>query len=184
MSETKADTTSMGLFFISFLMFVLIFVGFFGFSDSMGANFAGTYAGSQAAAGILALGFLFITFAMWKGGNKLVMIIFGLLTAFSYLYATVAIGALNMEYLFIVIAIMLIILAFVVLANKAGFMLTLLLICSALVFLFYGLVAGAMNSGNDPKTFLLCIGIFALLSFILSVWMALADNTDVGLPVM
>ena len=183
MSETKADTTSMGLFFISFLMLVLTLVGFFGFSEA--DAFFPLYGLSGSVAWILTIGFLFVTFSMWKAGAKFVMIIFGLLTAFMFLYSVNVgdgVAGLNVgaQWLFMVIAIMMIVLALVALLNKVGFMLTLLLLCAGLVFLFYGLVCGA----DDGKTFLLCIGIFALLSFILSLWLALAMETELGLPVM
>ena len=184
MSETKADTTSMGLFLISFLMLVLTIVGFFGFTENK--DFMGVYVASTMVAWILTIGFLFITFTMWKAGSKFLMIIFGLLTVFIYAYGVVGLaeGGASTQFFFIAIAIMMIILGLIALLNKAGFMLTLLLICAGLVFLFYGLLAGAFVGGDEIKNFALLIGVFALISFVISIWMALAMETDLGLPVM
>jgi uncharacterized membrane protein HdeD (DUF308 family) len=175
MSETKADTTSMGLFLISFLMLVLTLFGFLNFGDNPGKDALALKAVLGPVAFVVAIGFLFVMYAQWKNNNKFVMIIFGLLTMFTFLVST---NTLDSMYLFIVIAIKVIILALIALINKAGFMLTLLLLTSGLVFLFHGL-----SIAPDSNTMVLLVGVFALISFVLSTWMALADNTEIGLPV-
>ena len=180
----------MGLLMISFLMFVLTIVGFFGFGKTPNDSFFAMYNGSLVLASFLAIVFLLIAIAQWLAGNKLVMIIFAMLAVFAQMYKYVAMGdgilgsTGNTMFFFVGIAIFMILLGLIAFLNKAGLMLTLLLLCAGLVFLFYGLLVNAFTNGNDCGTFALLIGVFALLSFVLSLWLTLAMETPLGLPVM
>lgn len=189
MSDTRADTTSMGLFLISFIMLVFGIVGIFGFQES--DMFAGLYGTTVPMMSIVGILFLFCGYSMYRKDNKFLMIIFGFLGLFALAFSSLVSGdlmaAINKEgayMFFIVVAIFLIIFALWALLGKAGFMLTILLIAAALVFLFYALVINAMVGLDDPKTYALLMGIFGIIAFVISIYMALADVTDLNLPVM
>jgi len=189
MSETKADTTSMGLFVISFLMLVFALVGIFAFTEY--DNALGLVGGSFMAAFAAGIVFAFVTFAMWKANNKFVMIIFATLTVFAIVYSGTFWGTslalvAGAQWVFLVLAIIVIVYALIAFLNKAGFMLTLLLLVTGLAVLFLFLACNVTGGAlaADAQTFMLLVGLFSLIGFILALWMALADNTDIGLPVM
>lgn len=177
----------MGLYLISFIMLVFGIIGIYGFMADGGANadaleiFETLGGASVMMMGLAAIVFLFLGYACYKNGSKFVMIIFLSLAFFSGLYSAAAGNAdePGMYLMFVVVAIFLIIYGLVALLSKSGYMLTLLLIFAGLVFLFFGLA----NNATDGTTYLLILGIFALLSFILALWLALADTAGVDIPV-
>ena len=177
----------MGLFLLSFVMLVFAMVGIFGYmEDAKFGALAGASVWIMGAAGIL---FAFLGYASWKGGNKFLMVIFLFLAFFAAIYSGTIIFAagapIGVDLIYIIIAVFVIIFAIWAFIIKAGMMLTVLLITSALVFLFYALALPALQPGSTldwPGIYLLLLGIFALISFALATYLALADCTDGKLP--
>jgi len=181
MSDTRADVTSMGLFLVSFIMLVFGMIGIFMYSD--GDQAAGLAAMSVPIATLLGVVFILLGIGAWFGGNKFLMVLFGFLGVFLALYATSAtvagpLMADGISMIFIIMTIFFIIFALWAFVLKAGMMLTILLISAGLVFLFYALTMTA----TDPKTMFLLMGVFALIGFAVSVYLALADCMEGKLP--
>lgn len=181
MSDTRADTTSMGLFLISFIMLVFGLIGIFGFLDMGGTNFLGlSNAALVASLGVGVL-FLFCGWSAWKSDNKFLMIIFAFLALFMITFRGMSAIGGDGYLIFVIEAIFLIIFTLWALLAKSGYMLTLILLTAALTFLFYGL---ALNAGADGEPYFLIMGLCALVAFFFSTYMALADVTDINMPVM
>ena len=178
MSDTRADVTSMGLFLVSFIMLVFGMIGIFTYGEADQAG--GLAAMSIEIAGLLAVIFVLLGIGAWYGGNKFLMVLFGFLAVFLAVYSVAdpSMGVDGLVMVFIIMTIFFIIFALWAFVLKAGMMLTVLLICAGLVFLFYALTL----TSTDAKTLFLLMGIFALIGFAVSVYLALADCMEGKLP--
>jgi hypothetical protein len=179
MSDTRADVTSMGLFLVSFIMLVFGMIGIFVYSGS--DQVPGLVGMSVTISGLLGIVFVLLGIGAWYGGNKFLMVLFGFLAVFLTIYSMAdgsGIFADGVQMIFIMMTIFFIIFALWAFVLKAGMMLTILLICAGLVFLFYALTL----TSTDAKTLFLLMGIFALIGFAVSVYLALADCMEGKLP--
>jgi len=184
MSDTRADVTSMGLFLVSFIMLVFGLVGIYGYTEVGGVEFNTLFGASVEILALVGVFFVLLAIGAWWGGNKFLMVLFGFLGLFTMLYSglSVFVGDAGLNFIFIIMAIFFIIFALWTFILKAGMLLVVLLIAAAIVFLMYGFVLSAMADGNDPKTFLLILGVFSLIAFAIATYLALADCTDGKLP--
>lgn len=171
----------MGLFLISFIMLVFGLIGVFGYlDDGAGAIFGGLFAAAPQMMLLVGILFAFVGWASWKNGNKFLMVIFAFLAFFGVLFARLTPGGEGYGMLFVVVAVFLLIFMIWTLLAKAGFMLAIILLSAALVFLFYGL----FWMQDADVLYLLLLGVFGIIAFVISAYMAFNDVAELGLPVM
>jgi len=178
MSENRVDPTVAGLFLVGLITL------FFGL---LGVLLYGKVADAGALLGYinvilipLSLVFLVFTYMAGKVGNAFATALFGFV-AIALFSVTIALGVGSM-YAFIILGVFFILFALVAFMIGAPKLLAILLIFTALIYIFVALFVNAGNNGDDPLTFALLFGIFGILAGAVGTYMAIALSTE-KLPV-
>jgi hypothetical protein len=178
MAENRVDPTVAGLFLIAFVTLIFGIAGLQVFnSGSPDILIAG-------GAFIIPVALIIFVFAYMAGkaGNAFAVALFAFI-AVALFGATFMLdletpGNLGEPLLFVIVAFFFMIFAIVALAIGAPKLLFILLILVALLYLFIGFFVAVANGGNDASGYALVFGLFGILAFLVSAYLAVALATQ------
>ena len=183
MSENRVDPTVAGLFLVGLITLFFGLLGVLTYADNdMGGELLGYLGGVLTA---FALVFVLFAFLAAKVGNAFATALFAFVAIALYSvvpalnYGAVAGGSF---IAFLILGVFFIVFALVAFLIGAPKLLAILLVLTALIYIFVGTFVNAVNGGNDTETFALLFGIFGILAGAVATYMAVALSTE-KLPV-
>ncbi|MCL2786328.1 MAG: hypothetical protein FWD81_03815 [Methanomassiliicoccaceae archaeon] len=167
MSENRVDPTVAGLYLVGFitLFFGLLGVQLYGGNDEL-------LAVATAFAPMIGIVMLVFAYMAGKAGNGFATALFAFIAIALF---AVGVGLLLSAIVFYAAAVFFLIFAIVAFIIGAPKLMALLLILTALLYLFVGFFVG---SADEQPIFAAAFGLFGLLAFIVSTYMAVALGTQ------